>query len=78
MIMVSFAFKLFVSSRPIKYEGVLCIYVFLFHEGQAENHLLWEFEYFQHKKKFIFLFNMISYTKVNLMIIPIQPYHIDS
>jgi hypothetical protein len=33
-------FKLFVSSRSFKLEGVLCIYVLLFHEGQAENHLL--------------------------------------
>jgi hypothetical protein len=27
-------------SRPLKLEGVLCIYVLLFHEGQAENHLI--------------------------------------
>jgi hypothetical protein len=40
MIMVSLVLKLFVSSRPLKLEGVLCIYVLLFHEGQAENHLL--------------------------------------
>jgi hypothetical protein len=40
MIMVSLIFKLFVSSRPLKLEGVVCIYVLLFHEGQAENHLL--------------------------------------
>jgi hypothetical protein len=40
MTMVSFVLKLFVSSRPLKLEGVLCIYVLLFHEGQAENHLL--------------------------------------
>jgi hypothetical protein len=39
MIMVSLVLKLFVSSRPFKLEGVLWIYVFLFHEGQAENHL---------------------------------------
>jgi hypothetical protein len=31
--------KLLVSSRPLKLEGVLCIYVLLSHEGQAENHL---------------------------------------
>jgi hypothetical protein len=30
--------KLFVSSRPLKLEGVLCIYVLLFLKGQAENH----------------------------------------
>jgi hypothetical protein len=39
MILVSLVLKLFVSSRPLKLEGVLCIYVFLSHEGQAENHL---------------------------------------
>jgi hypothetical protein len=39
MIMVSLVLKLFVSSRPLKLEGVLCIYVLLLHEGQAENHL---------------------------------------
>jgi hypothetical protein len=37
MIMVSLVLKLFVSSRPLKLEGVLCIYVLLFHEGQAET-----------------------------------------
>jgi hypothetical protein len=37
--MVLLVLKLFVSSRPLKLEGVLCIYVLLFHEGQAENHL---------------------------------------
>jgi hypothetical protein len=40
MILVSLVLKLFVSSRPLKLEGVLCIYVLLSHEGQAENHLL--------------------------------------
>jgi hypothetical protein len=38
MIMVLLVLKLFVSSRPLKLGGVLCIYVLLFHEGQAENH----------------------------------------
>jgi hypothetical protein len=37
MIMVLLVLKLFVSSHPLKLEGVLCIYVLLFHEGQAEN-----------------------------------------
>jgi hypothetical protein len=41
MIMVSLVLKLLVSSRPLKLEGVLCIYVLLFHEGQAEHHLLY-------------------------------------
>jgi hypothetical protein len=38
MIMVWLVLKLFLSSRPLKLEGVLCIYVLQFHEGQAENH----------------------------------------
>jgi hypothetical protein len=40
MIMVLLVLKLFVSSRPLKHEGILCIYVLLFHEGQAENHFV--------------------------------------
>jgi hypothetical protein len=36
--MVLLVLKLFVSSHPLKLEGVLCIYVFLLHEGQAEYH----------------------------------------
>jgi hypothetical protein len=39
ILLVSLVLKLFVSSRPLKLEGVLCIYVLLLHEGQAENHL---------------------------------------
>jgi hypothetical protein len=38
MIMVLLVLKLFVSSHPLKLEGVLCIYVLLFHEGQDEIH----------------------------------------
>jgi hypothetical protein len=38
MIMVLLVLKLFVSSRALKLECVLCIYVLLFHKGQAENH----------------------------------------
>jgi hypothetical protein len=38
MIMVFLVLKLFVSSHPLKLEGVLCIYVLLLDEGQAENH----------------------------------------
>jgi hypothetical protein len=38
MIMVLLVLKLFVSSRPLKLEGVLCIYVLLLHDEQAENH----------------------------------------
>jgi hypothetical protein len=36
--MVLLVLKLFLSSRPLKLEGVLCIYVLLFHEEQDENH----------------------------------------
>jgi hypothetical protein len=36
--MVLIVLKLFVSSHPLNFEGVLCIYVLLFHEGQAEYH----------------------------------------
>jgi hypothetical protein len=39
MMLVLLVLKLFVSSRPLKLEGVLCIYVLLSHGGQAENHL---------------------------------------
>jgi hypothetical protein len=39
ILLVSLVLKLFISSRPLKFEGVLCIYVLLSHEGQAENHL---------------------------------------
>jgi hypothetical protein len=40
IILVSLVLKIFVSSCPLKLECVLCIYVLLFHKGQAENHLL--------------------------------------
>jgi hypothetical protein len=40
MIMVLLVLKLFVFSRPLKLEGVLCIYVLLLHEGQAKTTLL--------------------------------------
>jgi hypothetical protein len=38
MIMVLLVLKLFVSSHPLNFEGVLFIYVLLFHERQAEYH----------------------------------------
>jgi hypothetical protein len=38
MIMVLLVLKLFVSSHPLKLEGVLYIFVLLLHEGQAEYH----------------------------------------
>jgi hypothetical protein len=44
IIMVLLVLKLFVSSRPLKLRGVLCIYVLLFHEGQAENHFAMFFD----------------------------------
>jgi hypothetical protein len=37
ILLVSLVLKLLVSSRPLKLEGVLCIYVLLLNEGQAEN-----------------------------------------
>jgi hypothetical protein len=40
MIMVLLVLKLFISSRPLKLEGVLCIYVLLLHEGQDEYHFV--------------------------------------
>jgi hypothetical protein len=39
MMLVPLVLKLLVSSRPLKLEGVLCIYVLLSLEGQAENYL---------------------------------------
>jgi hypothetical protein len=45
MITVLLVLKSFVSSRPLKLEGVLCIYVLLFHKGQAENHFDMFFPY---------------------------------
>ena len=36
MIMVLLVLKLFVSSHPLNFEGVICIYVLLLHEGQDE------------------------------------------
>jgi hypothetical protein len=43
--MVLLALKLFVFSRPLKLEGVLCFYVLLLHEGQAEYHFAMFFLY---------------------------------
>jgi hypothetical protein len=48
MTMVELVLKLFVSSGPLKLEGVLRIYVLLFYEGQAKNHLLCFSIWFQH------------------------------
>jgi hypothetical protein len=63
MIMVSFALKLFVSGRPLKLEGVLCIYVLLFHEGQAENYLLCFSIWFEHTFDFhCFIFHNLLFV----------------
>jgi hypothetical protein len=40
MIMVLLVLKLFVSSHPLKLEGVLCIYVLLLHEEKLKTILL--------------------------------------
>jgi hypothetical protein len=63
MIMVSLVLKLLVTSRPFKLEGVLCIYVLLFHEGQAENHLLCFFIWFEHTFDFhCFIIHDLSFV----------------
>jgi hypothetical protein len=36
--MILLILKLFVSSHPLNFEGVLRIYVLLLHEGQAKYH----------------------------------------
>jgi hypothetical protein len=71
MIMFSLVLKLFVSSHPFKLEGVLCIYVLLFHEGQAENYLLCFSIWFEHTfdfhcfiihdLSFVFFFHVITW-----------------
>jgi hypothetical protein len=71
MIMVSLVLKLFVSSCPLKLEGVICIYVLLFHEGQVENHLLCFSIWFEHTFDFhcfiiydlLFVFLFIIYCQ---------------
>jgi hypothetical protein len=63
MILVSLVLKLFVSSRPFKLEGVLRIYVLLFHEGQAEKHLLCFFLWFEHMIDFhCFIIHDLSFV----------------
>jgi hypothetical protein len=63
MILVSLVLKLFVSSRPLKLDGVLCIYVLLFHEGQAENHLLYFSIRFEHTFDFhCFIFHDLLFV----------------
>jgi hypothetical protein len=71
MILVSLILKLFVSSRPLKLEGVLCIYVLLFHEGQAENHLLRFSIWFEHTPDFhcfiFMIFCLYSFSCYNMV-----------
>jgi hypothetical protein len=59
IILVSLILKLFMSSRPLKLESVLCIYVLLSHEGQAKNHLLCFSIWFEHTFDFYCFIFMI-------------------
>jgi hypothetical protein len=66
MMLVSLVLKLLVYSRPLKFEGVLCIYILLSHEGQAKNHLyvffhmirthIWLSLFHFHDLSFVFFF----------------------
>jgi hypothetical protein len=71
MILVSLVLKLFVSNRPLKLEGVLCIYVLLSHEGQAENHLLCFSIWFEHTFDFhcfiFMIFRLCSFPCYNMV-----------
>jgi hypothetical protein len=71
ILLVSLVLKLFVSSRPLKLEGVLCIYVLLSHEGQAENHLLCFSIWFEHKFDFycfiFMIFCLCSFSCYNVV-----------
>jgi hypothetical protein len=71
IILVSLVLKLFVSSRPLKLEGVLCIYVLLSHERQAENHLLCFSIWFEHMFDFhcfiFMIFHLCSFSCYNMV-----------
>jgi hypothetical protein len=71
MIMVLLVLKLFVSIRPLKLEGVICIYILLFHEGQAENHLLCFSIWFEHTFDFhcfiFMIFCLCSFLCYNMV-----------
>jgi hypothetical protein len=65
--MVLLVLKLFVSSSPLKFEGVLCIYVLLLHKGQAEYHIAMFFYMLEtqtwlsmHYYSWYFMFNMVA------------------
>jgi hypothetical protein len=63
MTMVLLVLKLFVSIRPLKLAGFLCIYVLLFHEGQAENHFLSFSIWFEHTFDFhCFIIHDLSFV----------------
>jgi hypothetical protein len=71
MVIVLLVLKLFVSSRPFKLEGVLCIYVLLFHKGQAENHLLCFSIWFEHMFDFhcslFMIFHLCFFSCYNMV-----------
>jgi hypothetical protein len=69
--MILLVLKLPVSSHPLKLDGVLCIYVLLFHEGQAENHLLY-FPYDLNTRltfnvSFFMIFHLCSFSCYNMV-----------
>jgi hypothetical protein len=71
MMLVSLVLKLLVSSRPLKLEGVLCIYVLVFHGGQAENHLLcfsiWFEDTFDFHCFIFMIFHLCSFSCYNMV-----------
>jgi hypothetical protein len=71
MILVSLVLKLFVSSHPLKLEGVLCIYVLLSHEGQVENHFICFSIWFEHTFDFhcsiFMIFRLCSFSYYNIV-----------
>jgi hypothetical protein len=66
MMLVSFVLKLFISSHLLKLEGVLCIYVLLFHKRQAKNYLLCFSIWFEHTFDFhcfiFMIFHLCSFS----------------
>jgi hypothetical protein len=65
--MVLLVLKLFVSSRPLKLEGFLCIYVLLLHKGQAENH----FAMFFYMLGYVFLYARNTHLTFNALLLMI-------
>jgi hypothetical protein len=72
MIMVLLVLKLLVSSRPLKLEGILCIYVLLLHEGQAKNHLLCFSIWLKHTRDFncfiFMIFPLCFFSAYNMVV----------